>query len=175
MAAVYSFSPDTDHYQGLFPVSDAAIDRLLSLGRDPAQGWKAPNLRWIGATKIGDFPYVIGHFPVVSERALDVMLPFFQDTSVLDVKVEGGGYYGLHIRDFPNCLDTNTSEIEWFEPGRARDILTYNFKSNDLQGHDLFRLPELAFGHAYLSDRLWDAIQNADLKGLLETKVWEQD
>jgi hypothetical protein len=89
------------------------------------------------------------------------------------VHVQGGSYHGLHVRDYPACLDTDNSEILWFEPGRAELIRVYAFKSEACRGHNLFRLREYDLAHVYLSGELFDAIERAGLKGLKPTKVWE--
>ena len=174
MVAVYEFSPDTDRYRSLVPVSDSAIDRLLALGEAPSDEWTAPQLRWIGAETPGDFPYLIGHVPIVSDRALKVMGRLLGDkVDRLPIRVEGGGYTALHIRDFPDCLDVKASEIRWFEPGRARLIESYAFIPNRVEGHHLFRLRERAEGLALLSGVAMKTIRDANLVGLREELLWE--
>jgi hypothetical protein len=174
MVAVYEFLPDADRYQSLVPVSDAGMDRLLALRELPALDWKAPELRWIGATMPGDFPALIGQVPVVSARALKAMQPLLGDrVDPLPIRVQGGGYTALHVRDFPDCLDIVKTEARWFEPGRARMIESYAFRPGCLEEHHIFRLKEEAGGFALLSGAMMQAIRKAGLVGLQEKLLWE--
>jgi hypothetical protein len=174
MVAVYEFLPDADRYRSLVPVSDAGMDRLLALDEPPARDWKAPELRWIGAVTPGDFPALVGHVPVVSDRALKMLEPFLGDRiDPLPIRVEGGGYTALHVRDFPDCLDTEKTEARWFEPGRARLIESYAFRPDCLEGHHLFRLRERARGLALLSGTMMKTIRDARLIGLRVELLWE--
>jgi hypothetical protein len=175
MAAVYEYRPDVNRYRSLLPVSDSTIDRLLTLGEEPVEAWKAPQLRWMGAIELSDFPSLLGHVPVVSDRALEVLGPLMGPmVDTLPIRVEGGGYSMLHVRDFPDCLDTRASRIRWFEPGRARMIEQYVFVPERLRGHHLFRLKERPNGLAFLSDAAMQAICNAKLIGLEQALLWTE-
>lgn len=174
MAAVFEFRPDTDRYRGLAPVARVATERLLSLGERRAEGWRAPELRWMGAHAPSDFPYLVGHVPVVSDRAFEVLAPLIgARTDKLPVRVAGGGYTALHVRDFPDCLDVEASKIEWFEPGRAMMIEDYVFRRDRLEGHHLFRLKIRENGIAFLSGEAMEAIKAAGLTGLVDALLWE--
>lgn len=174
MTAVFEFLPDADRYQSLIAVSDKTYERLRGLEQQAVGRWTPPNLRWIGATTKGDFPHLAGHFPVVSDRALEVLKPLLgRDTDVLKLNVPGGGYAGLHVRDFPDCLDTERSDIRWLAPGRAYDVIDYEFRPEAVKGHHLFRLPQLSLVRTFLSDKAMDLIEEAGLKGLIRKKLWE--
>lgn len=173
MAEVHEYLPDTDRFRALVPASKAAIDRLLALGADPVADWTPPRMRWIGATRSGDFPNLIGHVPVVSDRALEVLGPLLGPRiDRLAILVEGGGYTALHIRDIADCLDAEASEARWFEPGRARLIERYVFRPERLEGHHLFRIREMPKGLALLSGEAMEAIRAAGLAGLKDAPLW---
>ena len=130
-------------------------------------------MRWIGATRTGDFPYLVGEVPVVSDRALEVLGPLLGPRiDRLAIRVEGGGYTALHIRDIADCLDAEASEARWFEPGRARLIETYVFRPERLEGHHLFRIREMPNGLALLSGEAMEAIRSAGLTGLKDALLW---
>src|SRR5687768_10887337 len=103
MTAIFELNQDVDRYQSLTPVAESALERLMALGEQRVERWRPPNLRWIAATRKGDFPYLTPAVPVVSHGALEVLKPLFSPaTDVLDINVPGGGYVALHVRDFPD-------------------------------------------------------------------------
>jgi hypothetical protein len=174
MTAVFRYRPDTDAYRALVAVSADTYDRLKELGSEPLKQWTPPRLRWIGSGEKGDFPNLAGHVPVVSDRALEVLRPLLgEDVDVLPLDIPGGGYAALHVRDFPDCLDTQASDVRWLEPGLAYDVVKYEFDAECLEGHHLFRLPQLALVRTFLSGAAMDRIRQAGLVGLREARVWE--
>jgi hypothetical protein len=174
MVTVHEYLEDTDQYRSLAPVEDETTEALLSLGAAPATDWQAPRFQWTGEERVSDFPFLIGHVPVVSDRALDVLKPFLGPlVDTLPIRVPGGGYTALHIRDLADCLDTDASKIRWFEPGHARSIERYVFDPDALRGHGLFRLQIFPDGYAFLTGEVMAAIKSAGLTGLMDAVVWE--
>ena len=71
-----------------------------------------------------------------------------------------------------SALDEAASSILRFKSGRIMDIQHHAFRTEVVQGIDVFKIPNLRVSPTYLSQRFVDAWTSAKLRGLTFEPVW---
>jgi hypothetical protein len=137
----------------------------------PAERWFVPDLYASrkGKTAIEDWDYYMcsGTFGAFSQRAMDVLTPYFGDLFLsLPARLEGHPYYCLHCRTRIDCLNRAASEITYFEhdPRQVMMISKYVFRKEQLADRMIFAIPEMVF-HLFCSDWIPEVAGKAGLRG----------
>ncbi len=167
-APIYKLVADSDRFDSLL-LDDAKEYKILEkLVGPPARPWWRPltaNLYRVG--REGDFPYLTGHVPACSERALEALLPTLGETvEALPLEVPGKTISAMHVRPALDCLDLEASEISWLEEGVIFRVQRYVFRPDVIAGRHIFRIAQHPLAFTYVSQDFRDVVEEKSLEGL---------
>lgn len=117
-------------------------------------------------TPVCDFPMINGCIPVVSERALRIILPFIEEDEVeiLPIKVEVEPFYILHLLKVYDVLNTRKSDIQYFKSGRVKNVGKYVFLPAVTNAPLLFQISTLQT-FIFAKEELVQTISQSQLTG----------
>jgi hypothetical protein len=145
----------------------------------PPEQWFVPDLYASkpGKTQISEWDYYMcATFGAFSQRAIDVLIPYFGERFMpLPARLEGQPYFCLHCRSRIDCLDKAKSEIVYYDeyPEEIMKIEKHVFRKTMLADAIVFAIPEAMF-HLYATDRIPEIFTNAGLGGFSFQIVDEQ-
>ena len=116
----------------------------------------------------GDFPNLYSAHIVLSEKALDALLPLIQsDVQVIPLFCEKEQLFLIHLTKHVDGLDLERSDIQWsIENKLISTVNHYVFYEEKLKEANIFKLP-IHFTWTFVSDAFKEAVEEHDLKGLL--------
>ena len=190
---IWEYREDVDNYNYIEPAGEADPDLAQKLMGTPYPGpwtpipvryaatWKDPHpaldsqgkpIRFPGDDLPRcDFPALVcaGPAAVFSDRALQVLLPFVQDSvEVLSLECEDDDLHLINVIDVVDCLDEDESTAARLSNGAIAFITHQVFKEQLLAGKHIFKLP-MPRVPIYVSDDFKAAVEGSGLEGL----VWK--
>ncbi len=145
-------------------------------GRALASAWSPPRVHPADTpdddATLGDCT-VLGTVPLLSQRAAAVLDEFLRDSAeLLPVVYPRAPYFVLNVLGMADCLLEGASDLERFPTGRVMRVRRYVFDRARLPGTAIFRIPQLARAHIFVSDAFRVAVQAAALNGFNFELVW---
>lgn len=159
-----------DKYICLHPVEPFTFEQLhMFNGESVLDKWEKPKTEISkGASRRkSDYPYFSVGLPVMSKKALDILLPIMGDAvEILPVDVQGEDYYGINVLKVLDVVDYKKSD-HWFLPSGVimvtKYVLTYR---DDLPECHIFKtLDNTMTSWPFVSDRFKEAVEVNKLKG----------
>ena len=171
---IYKYRCDGDVFDSLSLRSRSGHDDVLNklLGQPVGQAWTPLKAKFYRVGRQGDFPYLAGHVPAFSKRALSALSPLLGDTiEPLPLVTPSGTYSAIHVLEVIDALDLNRSKVEWLDEDRILDIERYVFKPEAVQGKHIFRIRQHALAFTYVSEAFRQAVEESALEGLALKEV----
>lgn len=122
-----------------------------------------------------DFPNLSGHPMALRQKSVDALRQILdRHAEALPLDDENGeGIFAIHVLTVIDALDREASKVVCFSgTNRIMDIEKHVFKSELLNGVDMFRLPDQS-AQTFVSQNFVDAVQKAGLVGLDFKLLWE--
>lgn len=142
-------------------------------GQAVGERWEPPRADFYRVGREGDFPYLVSHVPVFSERALDVLLPLVgTEVEKLPLRTPSGSNVGISVLDTLDCLDLERSKIDWLDEDRILYIERYVFEPEKVEGRHIFKISQQPFSFVYVTEAFRQAVEESGLQGLALEKVW---
>jgi len=171
---VYKYVCDADRFDAVAPPEEAYEEFNSFDGRPRAQKWKPIKVAWYEVGESGDFPPLMGHVPVFSERASKELLPLVREhVEHLPLQHDSRSHppiAAIHVLPILDCLDPTLAEIEWFESGII-GIDHYVFIEDRIAGFPMFRIKGYEFAHVFVTQPFREAVEAAKLRGLVFKKL----
>ena len=154
---------------------DYEFDILFEMrGQSIIKNWKPIEINAIVESKedalllIGDYPKF--DEPLISEDALDILLPFMKKyIELLDIKILGEklkcNYYLLNVLNILDCLDLNKSMIDWASDSSGiTNVKEYTFKEDQLKNSFIFRIKGYE-KNIYVNEEFKNLVDKNNLQG----------
>jgi hypothetical protein len=167
--AVYVIKPDSDTFDSIMPVRSDDWDIFAEFdGRRLADSWKPVACRIYRVGRSGDFPSLLNHVPVFSERAWQALEPLLRGyVEALPLETEEGRFLAINVLELLDCLDETRSEVERLPDGHIIFIDRYVFREDCLGDTPMFKLPQLSLTQVLVSERFKSAVEEHGLEGLI--------
>jgi tetratricopeptide (TPR) repeat protein len=167
--SAYLLIPDPDIYHGILARNADDWDVFDQfVGKPIGDAWIPIPVRFEKSQQRGDFPSLVSHIPVFSERALHVLKPLVADNiEVLPLECQEEPLYAINVLDLVDCLDYSRSKVRRFPSGGIMFIEKYAFKEGSIDGHHLFKVEEAPLKGVLASNRLKSLVEQNGLLGLV--------
>ena|SRR5688572_5533045 len=167
--AIYVYTPDSDTYDSLSLPSGRAYDVVNQLlGTPTVETWRPIRVQVHKGEKRGDFPSLIGHLPVFSERALSALRPLIEnEVEVLSLKGSTTPLYAIHILDLVDCLDEAKSGVKRFPGGGIMHVDRPVFRDGCVDGKHIFKIRDAPLKDVYVSEEFKRRAEEAGLEGVV--------
>jgi hypothetical protein len=172
---IYLLRPKSNIYHSLVPLNEEDWEVFDSFVGDPlAEHWTPVRVVFEDGEAAGDFPSLLRHVPVFSDRALKVLLPLIK-TSVeilpLDLVGETEKLYAVNVLNLLDALDYEKSKITRFPSGGVMFIDEYAFREDVISDSDIFKIAEAPLKSVLVSERFKALTEKNGLLGLAFKKV----
>ncbi|MDX2306256.1 MAG: hypothetical protein NW226_25835 [Microscillaceae bacterium] len=130
-------------------------------------------MRYTEDTREGDFLSFASPSGVIcTPRAWRAIQDLIMDyVEAFSFRVEGHDYVLIHPRETLDALDEANSEVDYYSDGSIFDIYQYTFFPEKLKGKHLFRIPQTAGLHLYISEVFKQRVEQHQLMGLVSKRV----
>ncbi len=168
----YIYTCDTDNFDSLI-LDESIPDRHLTCfnGTPLAGEWSPLPVRLYRMKHRGNFLRLKGHVPVFDERALEAIGPttenFVEILPLSHNEPDLAKIYAIHVLPILDCLDFNRADVRRFNDGRLMSVWKYAFLEEVIGETPIFRIKDLVLNYVFVSDIFKDAVDVAELKGLL--------
>lgn len=167
---VYLLRPKSNTYHSLAPLHEEDWEVFDSFVGDPlGERWTPVRVVFEEGDAAGDFPSLLRHVPVFSDRALKVLLPLIE-TSVevlpLDLVGEEEKLYAINVLNLLDALDYEKSKVTRFPSGGVMFIDEYAFREDVISGADIFKIAEAPLKSVLVSECFKALTEENGLLGL---------
>lgn len=124
---------------------------------------------------VGDVYPVEVSAVVVNERCFNIIKPYIQDAvQVLNAKSKMQKLFVLNVTEIRDCLDRENSKLKLFpSSGRIMRVEEYAFHKERLENAFIFKIPEEAHTHPYVTDDFKNLIEQNEIQGFKFVPVWQ--
>jgi RNA polymerase subunit RPABC4/transcription elongation factor Spt4 len=125
-----------------------------------------------------DFPGLVDHIPVFSRGAVEALAKLLTPNGELvpltcnDCDREMLAYNVTRVVD---ALDPARADVAPGDGKQARDVRSYTFRSQALAETSIFKLPETALKHVYVTEPFVDRVLEEGLQGFVFELMWVAD
>ncbi len=179
---IYQLNPDANHFQNLVlkNINDLNdVNRLLP-GTPMGSTWRPVRVEVFRGDRrnkhlpAGDFP-TFDVVPTFSARAAQVLGDLLTDHGeLLPLVCEEGQYFVFNCTTFVDGLDTERSEIVYFDDGSVNLVRSYVLDSDKVAGRPVFRLRGERMLNVFVNEAFVRQVQEAGLRGFDFRQVWPQ-
>lgn len=108
---------------------------------------------------------------------MEILQPLLNGNGeVLPLDCEEGDYFLFNVTTVTDALDEASSEIVRFPDGkRIMDIKRFVFVGAELEGADVFKLPQLPLGRVFVTDPFVQAVKHGGLVGFDFKWLWASE
>ncbi|NKB54577.1 MAG: hypothetical protein GKR97_20635 [Rhizobiaceae bacterium] len=183
MTKIYTVSPG-DGFEWVFLHNHEDFEALLELGVErvsesfqPLSAYRI--LEDEGETfRQADLPWIGSHFLVMRDHVREILEPVMADNvEFLPLQTDDGIQLWIThtLRQVP-VLDLERSELKRFaSSGRIMRIVRHHFLPAVVKAGSAFHLTNMKRGNLYLSEKVVDAVLQADLTGPKFTEIWDTE
>lgn len=174
----YILRADTNSYNGIVPINPADWDVFNRFdGSTLVKSWLPLNVSYnvdeSRRLSESDFPSLLTHVPVFSQRAVDVLGTLLTENGeLLPLNCHGKNYFAYNVTNLVDALDFRQSEIVRFSTGRIMDIKKYVFRSESLSEVTVFKLPQTPRMDVFVTDPFVERVRSSALSGFLPEETW---
>lgn len=167
---IWKLKSKCDKYICLHPVVPFTFEQLhMFNGTSVIDQWVKPETEIDkGAShRKSDYPYFSVGLPVMSKKALDILLPIIENSvEILPVDVQGEEYYGINVLKVLDVVDYEKS-AHWFLPSGTIMVTNYVLKySNDMNKYNVFKVTDnVMTSWPFVTDEFKNAVEKNKLKG----------
>ena len=181
---VYRLRADCDHYQNLTLVNfDDDWETLYEFKGMPIDAaWRPLRVRPLEEdlslqSAPGDCPSLFSGEPTLSLRAAEVLDEILDGNGeLLPLECEEGRYFIFNVTRVVDALDEMNSEIVRFANSqRVMTIKRFGFVPAQLEGVDVFKLPQLPLAHVFVTDNFVSRSRESGLLGFRFEWLWSSD
>lgn len=178
---IYKLKFDVSKYDILTPETKMGYEFYQMFdGRRISEEWhelKVVRMNPKSKKPIGDVIPFEFTMIVASKKALDLLMPLMgQAVEVLPFEFEGKKMYGLNVIDVVDAVDYRNSEYVTFDSSdKIMYFEKYAFLCEKLTGKSIFKIPDAAKGHAFVTEKVSDLIEEAGLKGFKLEEVYDSE
>lgn len=116
--------------------------------------------------ELGDFPSLIAHIPVFSEKAANLLKKdLLLHGEILPLRGARGFYYAYNVTKIVDALIINKCDVIKFPDGRIMDIKKYVFDPKKLSSVCIFKVPEMLLSDVYVTDVFKQEVETHNLRG----------
>jgi hypothetical protein len=167
---VFILRPDSDRFRGLYFRDEADVDVIHRFNGLPIAEWSPVGVDVDDEGPYlpeGDFPSLIGHIPVFSQRAAEALGDMLEPNGqLLPLDCGRGVYYAYNVTKLVDALDEEQSEIVRFSSGRIMDIRRYALAGEGLdEGLTIFKLSVTPLLRVFVTGRFVEAVELSGLVG----------
>ena len=118
---------------------------------------------------------ILGTVPLLSDKAVSTLAPLWgSHCEVLPVTYPRKHLFILNPLVVVDCLDEARSDLERFpSTGRVMLINRYVFVDRLLEGHSIFRIPQLLRAYVFVTESVPQAVAAAGLTGFSFDLLWK--
>ena len=169
-----------DHAYRAFETQEEGGWQALRFDGEPVADWRpvelVPSTHHTEEGKpVGDaFPVWPGAV-IVGERCYRLISPYLGDSAqVLPAAWGSETAYVLNVTRVIDCLDEERSKLKRFpSTGRVMRIEEYAFDKALVEDEVIFKIPEEAPAHPYVTDKLKAVIERNGIRGFKFVPVWK--
>ena len=182
---VYSLFADGDNYQSLELVNEETDWEIIYKfnGNPLAAEWRPLRVKIMDDEDTGDSlppsdsPSLFTGAPVLSRRAAGILQPILEGKGeLLPLEFDSHEYFVFNITSLVDALDEGASEIVRFPDGKKiMDIKRFVFIPSQLEGVDVFKLPQRPLGGVFVTDRFVQTVRQAGLVGFEFEWLWASE
>lgn len=176
--AVYSLLPDANNYQNLILLnSDQDLEALYGFNGTPiGPNWQPLSVEIFddnGQNRNlprSDFPAFIA--PVFSRRAVEALGSILSaNGELLPLNCDEDDYFAFNVTQLVDALNEANSDVVRFSDGRIMDIKRFGFDPDKLKTVDIFKIPQMPLGRAFVRDRFVQKVHDTGLTGFVFKSV----
>lgn len=168
----YLLRADSNNYQNIVLKNKEDWDLIAKFdGRSLSSLWKKVEAKLVANDKElkllpGDFPSLVTHVPVFSQRALTKLKDSLKGNGeALPLVCDEGEYFAFNVTNIVDALDEQRSEIKRFKSSnRIMEVVKYRFHDEKLSAN-IFKIPQTAAMDVFVSDKFKKSIESFNLKG----------
>ncbi len=176
---VHVFRPNVNEFEALRTVDDHNPRQLVFRTSETFVSDKPIEVRTVfGNRPLGDFPYLYGPTPCLSERAWNALSHLIApDVQRVQLRLPTDEvFFALNIVAVVDCLDLPKCRYSY---NPILDGITfihrYSFNRAAIGSHSVFRAVQVVDLEAYVTDVFFIAVERAKLIGLQRWCVWQCD
>ena len=175
---IYLLKSNPERYESFCFKNENDADVIYQFDGTPISHWVPISVETDNensCVKLGsDFPSLIGHIPIFSQRAADALKHILEPNGqLLPLDYNKGKYYAFNVTKLIDALDIERSDIVRFSTGRIMDIIRYEFIANKLDKDlTIFKLLPTPTLRVFVTDTFAQLINSNGLTGFDLKPVW---
>jgi Immunity protein family (Imm11) len=125
----------------------------------------------------GDCPWLFTAVPTLSGRAVKTLRTILDGNGeLLPLDSHEGDYFLFNVTRVVDALNEAESDIVRFPDGKkVLDITRFVFIPQQVEGLDVFKLPQRPLGLTFVTDRFVQAVRDAGLVGFCFEWLWASE
>ena len=186
---IYSVSTDFDKFDSCLVDYDASAkirptdgpewDMMIDFGgmRQGDKWWpRVMELDHRKKTRLGDYVSKLdGDVMILEKKAIEKLYPIMGEVEILPLICDFGDYWAVNILNVLDCIDYDKSEFVWLneEEHRIMYFKKYVFRSEQIEGHHLFKIIDLPKSAIFVDDIFVDLVKKCKITGFSFKPVWD--
>lgn len=125
--------------------------------------------------KESDFPWLTGKAPVLKQTAVGAVGSLFElDGEFLPLSCDTARLLLFNVLKVVDALDIGRSDLTMFpNTNRIMAVRRYAFTGDHLDGEGIFRVPQLIKSAVFVTERIVNAVEQSNLKGVGFRLLWQ--
>lgn len=153
------------------PIDQSHFERFWSLDGRQVSDWNPPVMTIFDEeSAYSDFPWLGEHAPILRKPAVDALTQVLLQYGQL-LPLRGEEVWLFNATTMIDALDTERSQIAYFDDGSILAIERHAFKTDVIGEAEIFKLPMRA-SPVYVTDVFVDRVRKANLRGVTFIEVW---
>lgn len=149
-------------------------------GRSLQDSWNPVEIKVVKSKKkkiLSDSPYLNAAAPIFSQKAVEVLNEFLDDSvELLDLNHQKSDkFYLINVVKVLDCIDHSKAEFRRFPNGRIMWCEKYAFHPEKVIGQHIFKIIDTPRGLVLVSDEFRDKVLENNLTGFIFEEVWNSD
>lgn len=155
----------------IFPIDRSYFEQFWALDGTTISDWIEPVMAINGEERTySDFPWLGEHAPILRKPAVDALTQVLLQYGQL-LPMQGEEVWLFNATTVIDALDTERSQIAYFDDGSILAIERHAFKTDVIGEAEIFKLPMRA-SPVYVTDVFVDRVRKANLRGVTFIEVW---
>lgn len=175
---IYYLRADVDDYNWLTLVNDEWRKLDMFDGRSLINDWTPSEVTVVKGRKRkwSDVTSLSAGIIILTEKSKAILEDLIKDSvEFLPLIFEGRNYYIINVIKMIDGLNKDKSEYRTFSDGRIMQVLKYEFNSDIVKGHHIFKISEFKRGSVYVSDEFKKRVEENNLMGFDLEELWDSE